>query len=68
MFIVLHESRGRLKIVSREVISQNVNKFCDDRNSIFAYYNTFHFDGADLRVPIMRTNVSNRYSFSWICV
>lgn len=57
MLIVLHECSGLVQVVSREMVFQRFDLLWDDGDAVFAHDDTFHFDGANLGVPVVVADV-----------
>ena len=59
MLVVLDEGGGLVKILSLEVSLQVFNLLEDDWDAIFANDDTFHFNTANLCVPVVISDFSD---------
>jgi len=57
MFIVLNEGSCLIQIFTSEVRFKIFDLFKNYRDTVFPNNNSFHFNTAYLRVPLVRTNV-----------
>ena len=60
MLVVLDEGGGLLQVLPGEVIPELLDELGDHGDAIFADNDAFHFNGSNLGIPVMCSNVSYR--------
>ena len=58
VFVVLNECAGLFEIVTGEVVAEVFDLFLDNWNTITPYDYSFHFNRADLIIPVVVPHIT----------